>query len=261
MWRALNWEYRFVKDRSNERNMLHATSSNIFVCNVLHRLNTLLHDVGWLHEVWTKSNFMQHRATGCLNGATCCTQQCWTMLHATCCVRLNGPLVTQYKPSRLVQFSLPHLYVSLQKVGRMYCLCLGVKGSICTVILHDCPDVWPMLFRSSVGQGNIYYAAACHTDLYHLTLRDPVMEYTHINGDIFHLLQAECRRLASDLGEWIPFKCSQRPSGQTRVHHGLRPCCHVIGGQCSLTTAEHCEFIGGFFHTHGEHCAEVRKRA
>ena len=51
-----------------------------------------------LHEVWTKSNFMQHHPTSC-NGVfkrcntsratmlddvacTCCVQQCWTMLHA-----------------------------------------------------------------------------------------------------------------------------------------------------------------------------------
>ena len=45
-----------------------------------------------LHEVWFGSNFIQHRATGCSNDATCCMQQCWMMLHATCCVRLNGPL-------------------------------------------------------------------------------------------------------------------------------------------------------------------------
>ena len=46
-----------LKARSNKRNMLHATSSNIVACNMLHRLNsnTLLHDVPgcWmmLHEV------------------------------------------------------------------------------------------------------------------------------------------------------------------------------------------------------------------
>ena len=34
-----------LKARSNERNMLHATSSNIVARNMLHRLNTLLHDV------------------------------------------------------------------------------------------------------------------------------------------------------------------------------------------------------------------------
>ena len=43
-----------VKARSNERNMLHATSSNIVACNMLRCLNTLLRDVArcWmmLHE-------------------------------------------------------------------------------------------------------------------------------------------------------------------------------------------------------------------
>ena len=68
-----------IKARSNERNMLHATSSNIVACNMLHRLNTLLYDVAWcwmmLHEVLFGSNFIQHHATGCSNYATCCTQQ------------------------------------------------------------------------------------------------------------------------------------------------------------------------------------------
>ena len=63
-----------LKSRSNERNMLHATSSNIVACNMLHRLNTLLHDVAW------SLNQIKIPAT------------CWTMLHATCCVRLNGTL-------------------------------------------------------------------------------------------------------------------------------------------------------------------------
>lgn len=79
----------------------------------------------------------------------------------------------------------------------------------------------------------------------------------HPHMDLF-FVQTECRRLARDLGEWIPFKCSERPIGQTMVHHGLRPCCHVISGQCSLTSPDHCEFISGVFHTHAEHCAEVR---
>ena len=38
----------------------------------------------------TSCNIVQHRATGCSNDATCCAQQSWMMLHATCCVRLNG---------------------------------------------------------------------------------------------------------------------------------------------------------------------------
>ena len=37
----------------------------------------------------TSCNIVQHRATGCSNGATCCMQQCWMMLHATMLHRLN----------------------------------------------------------------------------------------------------------------------------------------------------------------------------
>ena len=75
-----NYEITRLKARSNERNML--------------RLNTLLHGVAWccmkFEPNQTSCNIVQHRATGCSNDATCCAQQCWTMLHASCCVRLNG---------------------------------------------------------------------------------------------------------------------------------------------------------------------------
>ena len=59
---------RVLKPCSNGATLLHATSSNIVACNMLHRLNTLLHDVArcckMLREVWFGSNFqcniMQH---------------------------------------------------------------------------------------------------------------------------------------------------------------------------------------------------------
>ena len=78
LWKAKFFVLCDVKARSNERNMLHATSSNM-----LHRLNTLLHDVAWslnqikLHA--TSSNIvqqgvqtMQHVARN--NVGRCCMQ-------------------------------------------------------------------------------------------------------------------------------------------------------------------------------------------
>ena len=42
----------------------------------------MLHDVARKFDVnQTLSNIVQHRATGWSNGATCCVQQCCTMLH------------------------------------------------------------------------------------------------------------------------------------------------------------------------------------
>ena len=81
---------------------------------VQHRLNTLLHDVAQccmkFEPIQTSCNIIQHRATGCSNDATCCTQQCWTMLHATCCVRLNGPL---------------HKHVCLCRRNLLHAVCLS----------------------------------------------------------------------------------------------------------------------------------------
>ena len=67
-----------VKARSNEHNMLHATSSNIVACKMLHHLNTLLHDVERCcikfepHQ--TSCNIIQQRAR----------QGVQTMQHVVC---------------------------------------------------------------------------------------------------------------------------------------------------------------------------------
>ena len=83
-----------LKACSNECNMLHATPSNIVARNMLHRLNTLLHDVAWcwmmLHEVWFGSNFMQHHPTSCNRVFKRCNMLRATMLDGVACNMLRS---------------------------------------------------------------------------------------------------------------------------------------------------------------------------